>query len=474
MSDALYIDLSPAELQKRNLLLKRDREAGYNSQAFAEKLIPELRKDQSVRAVTVCFSDLEGKLHLLDYNKEFFLESLDNLTFDGSSIKGFSEQHESDLRLYVDWSSFRWLPSSIFGAGKVLVFARVANQDGTDYESDMRAQLDQLLKKLREEKGIKVQLAPEIEGFLLKGTDAEQNYSEAQVYELATKSGYFSSLPHDDLRIFIDSFAQAKLALGFENEKDHPEVAPSQFELNYKYTEALGAADNILLYKLVARQVAKTMGYTACFLPKPLVGINGSGMHTNMSLAQDGKNIFYDVNDADRLSKMGRSFAAGILHYAKDICLTICSSVNAYRRLDPHFEAPNEIKMSAKDRGSMVRIPVGNEKSARIEVRSVAPDSNPYLVIFTLVKAGLEGIEKQMKVPTNDIQKLPGSILEALDHYRGSEFMKSVLGVSVHGKYLKVKEEVAGRSPRALGSFVKTSEVIFHHEIRNQYLWSQF
>jgi len=474
MSESLYIDLSPAELQKRNLLLKRDREAGFPSEVFAEKLIPELQKDQSVRAVTVCFSDLEGKLHLLDYNKDFFLQALDNLTFDGSSIKGFSEQHESDLRLYVDWTSFRWLPAALFGPGKVLVFARVANQDGSDYESDMRAMLAQLLNQLKEEKNMKVLAAPEIEGFLLKGTDAEQNYCEQTPYELATKTGYFSSLPQDDLRSFIDQFAQAKLMLGFENEKDHPEVAPSQFELNYKYTEALGAADQILLYKLVARQVAKSMGFTACFLPKPLVGINGSGMHTNMSIAQDGKNLFYDGADHDNLSKIGRSFAAGVLNYGKELCLTICSSVNAYRRLDPHYEAPNEIKMSAKDRGSMVRIPVGNEKSARIEVRSVAPDSNPYLVLFTLVKAGLAGIEKQMKVPSGDVQKLPGSILEAIDLYDSSEFMKSILGETVHRKYGSLKKMVADRSPRELGSFVKNSEVIFHHEIRNQYLWSKF
>jgi len=474
MPESLYIDLSPAELQKRNLLLKRDREAGFSSEVFAEKLIPELRNDQSVRAVTVCFCDLEGKLHLLDYNKDFFLGALDNLTFDGSSIKGFSEQHESDLRLYVDWTSFRWLPASVFGPGKVMVFAKVANQDGSDYESDMRAMLAQLLQKLKEEKNMKVLAAPEIEGFLLKGVDAEQMYSESTPFEMATRGGYFSSLPQDDLRLFIDAFAQAKLMLGFENEKDHPEVAPAQFELNYKYTEALGAADQILLYKLVARQVAKSMGYTACFLPKPLVGINGSGMHTNMSLAQDGKNIFFDGTDHDNLSKAGRNFAAGILTYGKELCLSICSSVNAYRRLDPHYEAPNEIKMSAKDRGSMVRIPVGNEKSARIEVRSVAPDSNPYLVLFTLIKAGLAGIDKQMKVPAGEVQKLPGSILEAIDFFEHSEFMKSILGESVHRKYLQLKKMVADRSPRELGSFVKSGEVIFHHEIRNQFLWSRF
>lgn len=474
MTDSTYIDLTAEELYQRNILLKRDREAGYGSEAFEEKLRPILSEDKSIRAVTICFSDLEGKLHLLDYNKDFFLSSSDNLTFDGSSIKGFTDQNQSDLRLYPDWTSFRWIPSSIFGAGKVLLFGRVANQDGSDYENDMRTRLMRYLETLKKEKGTIVLAAPEIEGFLLQGTDAEQLYSETNPYQLATKGGYFSALPQDSLRLFIDTFAQAQIMLGFENEKDHPEVAPSQFELNYKYTDALTTADQIQLYKLVARQVAKSMGYTACFLPKPLTGINGSGMHTNISLSQDGKNLFYDSADPDHLSSMGRHFAAGILHRGKETCLTYCSSVNAFRRLDPHYEAPNEVKMSAKDRGSMVRIPVGNEKSARIEVRTVAPDSNPYLVLYIITHAGLEGIERKMSIPSGEPEILPSSIQAGIAYFKKSDFSQRVLGDSVYKKYLKLKEDVAERSPQALGTFVKTGEVIFHHEIRNQYLWSQF
>lgn len=470
----MYIDLHPFELQKRNILLKRDREAGYTSEAFADRLIPMLRDDKSVRAVTICFADLEGKLHLLDYNKEFFLQSLDNLTFDGSSIKGFTEQKQSDLRLYPDWTSFRWLPANLFGPGKVLIFSRVANQDGSDYESDIRTKLMRFCHELKKEKGMIVYAAPEIEGFLIKGIDAEQEFTEDKPFELVTKGGYFSALPQDTLRVFIDSFAQAKLMLGFENEKDHPEVAPSQFELNYKYTEAIGAGDQFLLYKLLARQVAKSMGYTACFLPKPFTGINGSGMHTNMSIAENGKNLFYDSADTDYLSAFGRHFACGILAHGKELCLIMSSSVNAYRRLDPHFEAPNEIKMSAKDRGSMVRIPMGNERSARVEVRTVAPDASPYLTLYTLIKAGFHGIEKKMNLPTGDIEKLPGNIQDAIELFHASDFMKTILTESVFNKYLKLKEDVAMRAPKELGTFVKTGEIIFHHEVRNQYLWSKF
>lgn len=474
MTEAIYLDLSAEELQRRNTSLKRDREAGQSNRAFQDKLIPLLKDDKTITAVTICFANLEGKLHLIDYNKDFFLDSYDNLTFDGSSIIGFSELGDSDLRLFPDWTSFRWLPADIFGSGKVLLFAGIANEDGSDYESDMRTLLANETKKLRDEKNMRVFAAPEVEGFLLEGMDAEQEYvGNNRCFTLCTKSGYYSSLPQDDLRQFIDAFARALGMLGFENEKDHPEVAPAQFELNYKYTDALAAADQILLYKLVARQIAKSRGYTACFLPKPVAGINGSGMHMNISVAQDGKNLFFDQLSPNQLSPMGIQFAAGILNHAKELCLLMNSSVNSYRRLDPNYEAPNQIKISAKDRGSMIRLPMGNEKSKRIEVRTVAPDANPYMTLFALIRAGFEGVEAATTIPKEG-EILPSSIDQAIDHYIPSKFLKSVLGEASHAKYLETKVEVCDRSPRALGAFVKTAEVIFHHEVTNQYLWSQF
>lgn len=468
------LDLSPEELTKRNVSLKRDREAGHDSQAFQDTLVPMLRSESGIRAVILCFADLEGKLHLLDYNKDFFLNSMDNLTFDGSSIKGFTELNQSDLRLFPDWRSFRWLPASVFGPGKVMIFGRIAKQDGSEFENDMRSKLSSLLDEMRSEHNQRVLVAPEIEGFLLAGIDAEQHFSEENPFELATKTGYFSSLPQDKLRIFIDTFAQILGHLGFENEKDHPEVAPSQFEINWRYTDALHTADQILLYKLVARQIAKTMEMTASFLPKPFATINGSGMHTNMSIAEADKNVFYDGGDADKLSSLGRQFAAGILNRGKEICLVMNPSVNAYRRLDPNYEAPNEIKMSDKDRGSMVRIPVGNEKSARIEVRTVAPDANPYLTFYTLIKAGQEGIKEKMSVPSGQAEILPENIHLALERFENSEFMQEVMGEDAHRQYGELKTEVAHRAPREHGSFVKTGEVLFHHEVTNQYLWDQY
>ncbi len=476
-----FLQMSYAELEMMNLEVKRDRISGKTDDYFKNKFLKYLASEAGIKAVTMCFSDMEGRLHVLDYDKKFLLGAYENLTFDGSSIRGFTAQCESDLRLQVDWGTFRWLPADIFGAGKVLVFAYVCDKDGSIYDGDFRAGLGKLMGELAEE-GISVNVAPEIEGFLFKGLNTEQYYDEKVGFDLATQSGYFNCLPQDILRLFIDKFAEVQRALGFENEKDHPEVAPAQFELNFKYCPALDTADQIQIYKLLARQIAKTMGYTACFLPKPIQGMNGSGMHINMSLAKEGKNMFYDAGDKHKLSKAAYKFLTGILYYANDICLTINPSVNAYRRLDPHFEAPNEIKMSAVDRGSMVRLPIGNEKSARIEVRTVAPDANPYLAFYTLVKAGLSGMRAgeaefkmmEKKVYVKTPKKLPADIYSAIGYFVKSKFMKEILNEGNHRKYVGLKEMAADRSPKALGTKVKSGEILYHHEVANQWLWNEF
>lgn len=476
------LDMSYAELEEKNLEVKMERLKGTSSDALKGKFLDYLKKEQGIKAVIVCFSDLEGRLHALDYDKKFILGAEDNLTFDGSSIRGFTAQAQSDLRLKVDWATFRWLPADLFGPGKVLVFGNVCDKDGSLYKSDFRSNLAALCDELRAKEGITVNVAPEIEGFLFKGEKVEQTFDEKTGFELATMSGYFSSLPQDILRLFIDKFAEVKRALGFQNEKDHPEVAPAQFELNFRYSVALDTADQIQLYKLLARQVAKSMGFTACFLPKPIQGLNGSGMHTNMSFSKDGVNMFYDKAGEHSLSDIARKVITGILYYANDCCLLINSSVNAYRRLDPHFEAPNEIKCSAVDRGSMVRIPIGNEKSARIEVRTVAPDANPYLSLYGLIKAGIAGMKAsaeemakmEKKVYSGKIKKLPGSIYEALENFEGSNFVKEILGEENQQKYAALKYMAAERSPKSLGTKVKTGEVIYHHDVTNQWIWNQF
>jgi glutamine synthetase len=210
---------------------------------------------------------------------------------------------------------------------------------------------------------------------------------------------------------------------------------------------------------------------TASFLPKPVTGVNGNGMHTNISVSKNGKNIFYGTG-AEGLSNAGWQFIERILTSANDICLVLNASVNAYRRLDPHFEAPNQIKASPVDRGSMVRIPIGNENSARVEVRSVGPDANPYLVIYTLLKTGLEGPLTE-GVRTQE-RYLPDNIYTALDNFRASQFVATLLGEEVAVKYGDLKQAAADRCPRLLGSLIKTGEIQFHHEVYNQALWTQF
>ncbi len=353
-----FLALSYDELEELNLKAKEQRRNRVASHKIQEERLKYLTDEKRIKAVTVLFSDLEGRLHMLDYDKKFLLKSWDNLTFDGSSIRGFTAQRESDLRLGIDWGAFYWAPSDVFGSGKVLVFGEVIDKGGTPYAGDIRGVLKGYADELHKKKGYTLNAANEIEGFLFKGPDAERHYHEdGGKFEYVNTGGYYHSLPGDPLRTFIDTTAEVQRAMGFQNEKDHPEVAPSQFEINYGYGEVVAAADQIQLYKLICRQVATHMGLTASFLPKPVVGVNGSGMHTNVSISEDGKNLFWDAKGEEKLSKMGWAFVDRILTHGNDICLLLNPSVNAYRRLDPHFEAPNQIKASAVDRGSMIRIP---------------------------------------------------------------------------------------------------------------------
>jgi glutamine synthetase len=467
-----FLEIPYDELEALNLAAKEQRQNRVSMDTLREERMKYLTEEKRIKAVTVCFTDLEGRLHMLDYDKKFLLKSADNLTFDGSSIRGFSQQVESDLRLDIDWSAFYWLPADIFGPGKVLVFGAVLNRDGSPYPADMRLILKQYTQSLFEEKGYTCNVANEIEGFVFKGRNAEQIFAATGVKpEFVSLSGYYNALPADPLRGFIDTAAEVQRAMGFANEKDHPEVAPSQFEMNYSYTEASIAADQVQLYKLLSRLVAYKMDMTASFLPKPLTGINGSGMHTNMSVSQNGTNLMWDANGKEQTSTFAWDFIHRILSNALDICLLLNPSVNAYRRLDPHFEAPNEIKASPIDRGSMVRIPIGNSKSARIEVRSVAPDVNPYMAIYSILRTGLEG-DINPNLPADAI--LPDNIYDAISYFANSEYSCNLLTGEVQAKYADLKMASADRCARRLGTMIKTAEVQYHHEVTNQALWSQF
>src|SRR6476620_540470 len=469
-----FLALSYDQLEELNLEAKEQRKNRVSLDKIREERLKYLTDEKGIKAVTVLFSDLEGRLHMLDYDKKFLIKSWDNLTFDGSSIRGFTAQKESDLRLGVDWSAFYWAPADFFGPGKVMVFGEVIEKQGGSYAADIRGVLKGFAEKLYADEGYTLNAANEIEGFLFKGTDAERSYHKTGKFEYVNTGGYYHSLPGEPLRSFIDLSAEVQRAMGFQNEKDHPEVAPSQFEINYGYGEVVAAADQIQLYKLICRQVATNMGLTASFLPKPVVGVNGSGMHTNVSISENGKNLFWDAKGEEKLSKLGWAFTDRILTHGNDICLLLNASVNAYRRLDPHFEAPNQLKASAVDRGSMVRIPIGNEKSMRVEVRSVAPDANPYLVMYSIFKTGIDGETAKIKNLRQAQRYLPDNIYDAIDAFRKAEWTTKLLGKDVKARYADLKQASADRCPRLLGSIVKAQEVQYHHDVYNQFLWNMF
>ncbi len=469
-----FLALSYEELEELNLAAKADRAGRVAADAVREKRLKYLTDEKRIKAVTVLFSDLEGRLHLLDYDKKFLLGSYENLTFDGSSIRGFTAQKESDLRLGIDWSAFYWVPADVFGNGKVLVFGNVIDKDGTQYSGDMRGVLKSYAEEQFQKNTYTLNAATEIEGFLFAGKDAERIYHQTHKFDFINSGGYYHVLPLDPLRQFIDTAAEVERAMGFQNEKDHPEVAPSQFEINFGYAEAVAAADQIQLYKLLCRQIANNMGYTACFLPKPVVGVNGSGMHTNVSVSRGKTNLFWDEKGQEQLSSFGWDFLDRILTRALDLCLIFNSSVNAYRRLDPHFEAPNQIRASATDRGAMIRVPIGNHRSMRTEVRAVAPDANPYLALYGIFKTGLDG-EISTAAGLRDGGKfLPDNIQTAIEDFQDSAWIAKILGADVQGRYADLKQASANRCPRELGTFVKGAEVQFHHEVYNQSLWNLF
>jgi glutamine synthetase len=469
-----FLSLPYGELEELNLKAKEQRAKRVPMHSLQEERVKYLTDEKRIKAVTVMFSDLEGRLHMLDYDKKFLVKSYDNLTFDGSSIRGFTAQKESDLRLGMDWSAFYWAPSDFIGAGKVLVFGEVIDKDGRPYVGDLRGVLKSYADAQMANNGYTLNAANEIEGFLFNGMDAERHYHETGKFEYVNSGGYYHSLPGDTLRTFIDRAAEVQRAMGFENEKDHPEVAPSQFEINYSYSDVVTASDQIQLYKFLCRQVARSMSLTASFLPKPVVGVNGSGMHTNVSVSKGKKNLFWDPAGEEKISKFAWEFVDRIISHGKDICLVLNPSVNAYRRLDPHFEAPNQLIASAVDRGSMVRVPIGNEKSSRIEVRAVAPDANPYMVLYSVFKTGLDGTIADIPNLRSARRFLPDNIYDAMDDFQKAEWTKTLFSEAVKERYVDLKKGSADRCARLLGTVVKTPEIQYHHEVYNQFLWNQF
>ena len=439
-----------------------------------EERLKYLTDEKRIKAVTVLFSDLEGRLHMLDYDKKFLVKSYDNLTFDGSSIRGFTAQRESDLRLGIDWSAFYWVPADVFGAGKVMVFGEVIDKNGTTYSADIRGVLKQFSQELFDKQGYTLNAANEIEGFLFEGIDAERSYHDTGASSTSTRAGTITRCRATRCGSSSTRRRRCSARWASRTRRTIRRLRRGSSRLTTRYGEVVAAADQIQLYKLICRQVATQMGMTASFLPKPVVGVNGSGMHTNVSITKGGKNLFWDPKGEEKISKMAWQFTDRILTHGNDICLLLNASVNAYRRLDPHYEAPNQINASAVNRGAMVRIPIGNEKSSRIEVRAVAPDANPYMVLYSIFKSGLHGDISKIKNLRQAERYLPDNIYTALENFRTAEWTTALLGEDVKARYADLKQASADRCPRLLGTIVKAPEVQFHHDVYNQLLWNKF
>jgi len=466
------LDLSYEALTKRNIAI---RDKNKTDSPHTKDDVLNTLKTERVRSVMVCFTDAEGRLHQIAFSVDSIVNAWDNLNFDGSSIPGFTAQLKSDLGLSLDPQSFRFLPGDVFGPGQVMLFASIKNnKDGTPYEGDARARLNEDLKKIRAEQGWTVNTAFEIEGMVVEGVDAEQHFDENVGLTPASMTQYMDGLPGTLLPKFIQRLTEALGALGFKPERSHTEVAGGQFESNYSYADALTAADQFVIYQFVARIIANQMGVTASFLPKSVAGVNGAGAHTNLSVADKaGKNLFYDAEDPIQLSRIGRQFVTGVLEHGQEIALgAFIASASGGRRLDPHYEAPNALQASAQDRGSMVRKPDGNEKTARVEVRSVAPDVNPYLALQLLIRAGARAVLDNAEPATFEIpadpKKLPATLHDAIDPFANSSWVQEVMGAENQVKYVELKREAAERLPRALGRKIKKDEVRNHHSVRHQ------
>ena len=326
----------------------------------------------------------------------------------------------------------------------MLAFGEVKERDGSPYTADMRSRLKGLTDRLFAKDGTIAHASNEIEGFLFKGRDAERQYHLTGSFEFISTGGYYHSLPGDALRRFIDNAAEAQRALGFGNEKDHPEVAPSQFEMNYSLHRGVhrrrpGAA--LQAHLPPGGPAARHDGVVSCRSRSP-ASTAAACTRTCRSRAT-ARTCSTRRRARTACRTVGWNFIDRILANANDICLILNSSVNSYRRLDPHFEAPNQIKASAINRGAMVRIPLGNEKSARVEVRSIAPDANPYLAIYALLRTGLEGplpADAETEIRRSRTRFLPDNIYDAIRHFKASDYVTELLGDDVQAKFAEVKQ----------------------------------
>ena len=417
-----------------------------------EDIIRMVREDD-VEFIRMQFTDIFGQLKNVAITASQIEKAVNNeIMIDGSSIEGFVRIQESDQYLYPDLDSFTVLPWRPQHGKVARLICDVYNPDGTPFVGDPRGTLKRVLKKAAD-MGYTFNVGPECEFFLFQ-TDDKGNPIPATNDE----AGYFDLGPLDHGESTRREICMALEKMGFEIEASHHEVAAGQHEIDFKYADALTAADNIMTFKLAVKTLAQKNGLHATFMPKPIFGINGSGMHTNMSLFKDGKNAFYDPEDSRKLSKTAYSFIAGLLTHIHGMAAITNPLVNSYKRLVPGYEAPCYTAWSASNRSALIRIPAARGQSTRVELRCPDPSCNPYLELAVCLAAGLDGIEKGMTPPAEitgnifamtadereakGIRSLPASLHSAIVAMQQDKLVMDTLGEHITGQYIagKLKE----------------------------------
>ena len=414
-----------------------------------EQIIKKI-EDEDVNFIRLQFTDILGALKNVTITKSQIQKALDNkCMFDGSSIEGFVRIEESDMYLYPDMDTFELFPW-VHEKDKVArLICDVYNYDGTPFSGDPRYILKKVVKEAKD-KGYECKIGPECEFFLFRLD--EEGRATTKTHD---EAGYFDLDPVDLGESARRDMCLALEDMGFEVETSHHEVSNGQHEIDFKYEDALKTADNVETFRLAVKTIAQQHGLYATFMPKPIYGICGSGMHCNFSLHKNGKNAFYNVHNKFKLSKDAYYFIGGLLKHIKEICAVTNPLVNSYKRIVPGFEAPCYITWSGSNRSAMCRIPASRGESTRVELRSPDPSCNPYLAFALILAAGMEGITNKIDPPESidrciydmtkeerdgsGIENLPGSLEEALGHMKESKLVKNVLGDHIFQKYIEAK-----------------------------------
>ncbi|NHM29894.1 type I glutamate--ammonia ligase [Neobacillus terrae] len=419
---------------------------------FSREDIQRITKEENVKFIRLQFTDILGTIKNVEIPVSQLEKALDNkMMFDGSSIEGFVRIEESDMLLYPDLNTFVIFPWTAEKGKVARLICDIYTPEGEPFEGDPRNNLRRILDEMKELGFTNFNLGPEPEFFLFKLDQAGE-----PTLELNDKGGYFDLAPTDLGENCRRDIVLELEEMGFEIEASHHEVAPGQHEIDFKYADALTACDQIQTFKLVVKTIARKHGLHATFMPKPLFGVNGSGMHCNLSLFKNGENAFYDTSSELELSENARQFIAGILKHAPSFTAVTNPTVNSYKRLVPGYEAPCYVAWSARNRSPLIRIPASRGLSTRVEVRSVDPAANPYLAMAVLLKAGLDGIKNKLTPPApvdrniyvmnkeerieEGIIDLPATLAQALDQLKKDEVIVSALGGHIFEHFVEAKE----------------------------------